>query len=54
MPDYDYRCEKCRKKFAITMSIMDHGRKRVKCPKCKSVRVAQTLGSVYVQTSKKS
>ena len=54
MPDYDYKCEKCRKKFSVTMSIAQHGTRRVKCPKCKSVRVAQVVTSFYAQTSKKS
>jgi len=54
MAVYDFRCEKCRKKFTITMPISDHGKKRIRCPKCRSTQVTQVLQSVFVQTSKKS
>jgi len=54
MAVYDFRCEKCRKKFTIIMPIGDYGTKKVKCPKCRSTRVAQILHPVFVQTSKKS
>jgi putative FmdB family regulatory protein len=54
MAVYDYKCEKCRKKFTITMPITEHGTKKIKCPKCKSVKVAQVVQPFFVQTSKKS
>jgi len=54
MAVYDYKCEKCRKKFTITMPITEHGAKKIKCPKCSSVKVHQVLQRVFVQTSKKS
>lgn len=54
MPTYEYRCEKCRKKFTLLMTVADHDRRRQKCPKCGSQRVTQMLGAFYAQTSKKS
>jgi len=54
MSVYQYACRKCGKKFSVTMSISDHGKKKVHCPKCNSVRVAQQVVPFFAQTSKKS
>ena len=54
MPVYDYRCAKCKKKFSVTMSISDHDKKTVKCPKCGSGKVERQLAAFYAVTSKKS
>jgi len=54
MPTYDYACKKCRKKFSLTMTISEHDRKRVRCPKCKSLSVEQQFGSFFAVTAKKS
>jgi len=54
MAEYDYKCAKCGKKFTITMSITDYGRKRVKCPKCASAKINRILAPFFTQTSKKS
>ncbi len=54
MPTYDYICNKCRKKFTVVMTISAHDKKRVRCPKCSSVRVEQQYHSFFAVTSKKS
>ena len=54
MPTYDYRCEKCRKRFSVTMNIKEHDGKKVKCPKCNSAKVTQLIASFFAQTSRKS
>ena len=54
MPVYDYRCLKCDKTFSVTEPITEHGKKRVRCPHCKSTRTEQVLGGFFAQTSKKS
>ena len=54
MPTYDYRCEKCRKKFSLTMTIAQHDSKRVTCPKCGSRKVTQQIGNFFCVTSDKS
>jgi len=54
MPVYDYRCKKCGKKFSVTMSISEYEKKRVKCPKCTSVKVQQQVVTFYAVTAKKS
>ena len=54
MPTYEYECEECKKKFSRILSIAEHGKKAVKCPKCKSKKVRQVVSSFIAQTSKKS
>jgi len=54
MPTYSYRCEACRKEFSVQMTVAEHDRKRVKCPKCESRKVRQQLSTFGVKTSKKS
>ena len=57
MPTYEFQCEKCRKRFEITYSIMEYERqakKKIKCPKCASTRVVRRISTFEVKTSKKS
>lgn len=54
MPTYEYLCKKCGKKFTEVMSISEHDKKKVACPKCSSKDVVQAVTSFYANTSKKS
>jgi putative FmdB family regulatory protein len=53
MPTYDYRCNKCRKKFSLTISLAEHD-KGVKCPKCGSRKVEQQISGFFAKTGRKS
>ncbi|MBC8875691.1 MAG: zinc ribbon domain-containing protein [Planctomycetes bacterium] len=55
MPDYDFKCAECRKRFTETQTFEEHDRrKRVKCPKCGSQKVERVIGAIFAKTSKKS
>ena len=54
MPTYEFRCQKCEKRFTLIMSISDYEKKKVQCPKCKSKRVKQQITPFQTKTSKKS
>jgi putative FmdB family regulatory protein len=54
MSRYEYRCEKCGRNFERTEHISEHRTKGVRCPKCKSPKVTQVLGTFFAKTSKKS
>ena len=54
MPDYEYRCEECGKRFSVTMGIKAHDTAKVKCPKCSSRKVRQRVSAFHAITSKKS
>jgi putative FmdB family regulatory protein len=54
MPTYEFRCEKCRKSFAVVISISDYEKKKYQCPKCKGKKLRQEVSSFQTVTSKKS
>lgn len=54
MPTYEFKCEKCSKKFTLLMTVSEHEKKGFRCPKCKSTRIKQQLTNFQVTTSKKS
>jgi len=54
MPTYDFRCQKCNKKFTLALTISEYEKTKFRCPKCKSTRVTQQISPFQVVTSKKS
>lgn len=54
MPDYDFRCEKCNKKFTLQLTIREYEKTKFRCPKCKSTRVKQQIAHFQTVTSSKS
>jgi len=54
MPTYDFRCEKCNKKFTVQLSISEYEKTKFRCPKCKSTRVKQQIVPFQTVTSHKS
>lgn len=54
MPTYDYHCDKCKKDFSLVMSMSDHAKGKVRCPKCKSTKVTQQITAFTAITSSKS
>lgn len=55
MPRYEYRCENCRKKFDVVLTLAEKERgKKTACPKCGGRKVTQQFGSFFAKTSRKS
>ena len=54
MPVYDYKCQNCKKKFTLTMTVSQHDKSKTACPKCRSKKVEQQYRSFFAVTSKKS
>jgi putative FmdB family regulatory protein len=54
MPQYEYLCEACNKKFSMILTIAEHEKGKAKCPKCGSTKVEQQWAAFYATTSKKS
>jgi putative FmdB family regulatory protein len=54
MPEYQFKCEKCKKGFSLTISISEYEKKKFRCPKCKSSQVKQQITPFQTKTSKKS
>ena len=54
MPDYEFRCEKCKKTFTATLTFKQYDQRKVKCPKCGGATVQQIIGATFAKTAKKS
>jgi putative FmdB family regulatory protein len=54
MPVYDYICKKCRKSFELILTLREHDKSNIKCPKCGSKNVEQDATAFFAVTSKKS
>ncbi|HEY4491458.1 MAG TPA: zinc ribbon domain-containing protein [Acidobacteriota bacterium] len=54
MPAYEYKCLACNKKFSLTLTVTNHDKVKVKCPKCGSKKTEQQYAAFFAVTSKKS
>jgi putative FmdB family regulatory protein len=54
MPVYEYHCDKCNRAVTISLSIREHDKGAVRCPKCGSKALRPLLSTFMSQTSKKS
>lgn len=54
MPVYDYHCKACGKSFEIVLTLTEHEKQKVACPKCGSKRVEQEPAAFFAVTSRKS
>lgn len=53
MPVYEYRCEKCSKKFSVLVGVVAGGKKEqaVACPKCEGKNVYRVISRVSFKRS---
>jgi putative FmdB family regulatory protein len=42
MPVYEYHCDKCEREVTLTLSIREHDKGPIKCPKCGSNKFGST------------
>jgi putative FmdB family regulatory protein len=54
MPQYEYLCKSCEKKFSTVLTIAEYEKSKVKCPKCGGTKVEQQWAAFFATTSKKS
>lgn len=54
MPNYEYRCRDCQRKFEIFMTFAEYGQKTVECRHCHSQRVDRLLSRVRFARSDES
>ena len=54
MPTYDFRCSNCQMSFSLIMGITERDRKRIKCPKCASIKVEPVFSPFFAKTSRKA
>ncbi|MBZ5571929.1 MAG: zinc ribbon domain-containing protein [Acidobacteriia bacterium] len=54
MPVYDYVCNDCHKSFELVLTLTEHDKEQIKCPKCGSKNVEQEAAEFFAVTSRKS
>jgi putative FmdB family regulatory protein len=54
MPTYEYRCQKCKEQFERIEHVAEHGKAKLRCPKCGSQKVERVLSAFFAKTSRKS
>jgi putative FmdB family regulatory protein len=54
MPMYEYHCDKCDREVTLTLTISQHEKDKIECPKCGSKALRPLLSAFRSQTSKKS
>ncbi len=54
MPNYEYRCLNCRRRFDIFLTYAEYGSRQVACPHCHSENVQRKIGRIRVARSEES
>ena len=54
MPNYEYRCLNCRRRFDLFMSYQEYGSRAINGPHCQSDNVQRKIGRVRVARSDES
>jgi len=54
MPNYEYRCLDCKRRFTLFFTYADYGKTAPVCPHCASLNVQRKIGRVRVARSDES
>ena len=54
MPQYEFFCKACKKKFSVVLTLAEYEKNKVKCPHCESKSVEQAWAAFFAVTGKKS
>lgn len=54
MPNYEYRCLNCKRRFEVYLSYYEYGKQSVSCPYCNSDRVQRRIGRIRFARSEES
>ncbi len=54
MPQYEFLCLACDKKFSLFLTLAERDKQEIKCPECGSTKVEQQWAAFYAVTGKKS
>jgi putative FmdB family regulatory protein len=54
MPNYEYRCLDCGKRFEVYMSYDKYGKQKVTCPYCQSENITRKIGRIRFARSDES
>jgi putative FmdB family regulatory protein len=54
MPNYEYRCLSCKRRFEVYLSYREYGKQSVTCPYCNSGNVQRRIGRIRFARSEES
>ena len=54
MPNYEYRCLNCNRKFEVYISYSDYGKHKTECTYCESAKVQRRVGRLRFARSEES
>jgi len=54
MPTYEYRCQRCNKRFEIFLSYDEYEKASITCPDCGSTDVQRLIGKIRIAKSEES
>ena len=54
MPNYDFRCLDCHRRFEVFLTYAEYGSKPVICPHCQSNNVQRKIGRIRMARSEEN
>lgn len=54
MPNYDFCCLDCHRRFEVFFTYAEYGSKPVKCPRCQSSNVQRKIGRIRMARSEEN
>ncbi len=54
MPNYEYRCLNCKRRFEVYMSYSEYDKRSLLCPHCESEEVRRHIGRIRIARSEES
>jgi putative FmdB family regulatory protein len=54
MPNYEYRCLNCKRRFDVYLSYNEYGKQSLRCPHCNSEQVQRRIGRIRFARSEES
>jgi len=54
MPVYEYICKDCQHSFETVLTLKEHEKEEIRCPRCSSRNVEQDVAEFFAVTSRKS
>ncbi|HLE52845.1 MAG TPA: FmdB family zinc ribbon protein [Anaerolineales bacterium] len=54
MPNYEYRCLNCKRRFEVYLSYNEYGKQSLRCPHCNSEQVQRRIGRIRFARSEES
>jgi putative FmdB family regulatory protein len=54
MPNYQYTCLECKRRFEVFLSYADYGKKTIACTRCGSEHIQRRIGRIRVARSEES